>query len=655
MKFVGDMTPASNPAGSAVTDRSVASAVAPNGATTLDQALAPQPGSIRGLVSDAPTGRPVAGATVSAGSVSTTTDARGQYALGSIAADTAVTVSASHPDYVAIAASSMTVTLAAGASGTANLQLQPRPASLDGVVTDQASGATLSGVSVQGQDALGAVIANVTTGLDGHYHLASLTPGSLTLTFAASGYASATAPIVLAPNATGTANQVLVANPIGTSLTLALAAGSAEPSSADQSFTLVAHVVPNSLTSGGLSGSVTFTNGTTLFGTSALDDSGTATLALSGFAPGTYSFTADYAGDARFSASTSPAFWHQVLGVQAASAASPTTSTSSGGGGGAPGHTTSAPTTPPLGGGAALDAAVAPAGPTVVPAAPAVPADAPAPGSSTPRALVVAPSPASGPASSAPASGDSVSDDAASAQAQLHLRADLVDADTGALVGQVIVEPTSPDLGTGLLDGIRIDVIGSTNVERHLTSDPDEGALGGGNAARIAPPVDLNLVAHSTTSGEQVLLPDGVRALTFHVSLPVLAYPTDPDETFTWLAAVQQDGQPAGYMRYPSTYDPDTGMLVYEMPATVLLSTAVLPVIIQPAWVQSFLPEVHIWSSPFHDGQDLGLGGELWATYRVAAPQVAGRIGIVQPETGEMVWIEAVGVGPTEDPEASSL
>jgi hypothetical protein len=237
----------------------------------------------------------------------------------------------------------------------------------------------------------------------------------------------------------------------------------------------------------------------------------------------------------------------------------------------------------------------------------------------------------------------------------LHLRADLADADTGAVVGQVVVEPTSPDLGTGLPDGIRIDVIGSTNVERHLTSDPDEGALGGGNAARIAPPVDLNLVAHSTTSGEQVLLPDGVRALTFRVSLPVLAYPTDPDETFTWLAAVQQDGQPAGYMRYPSTYDPDTGMLVYEMPATVLQSTALLPVIIQPAWVQSFLPEVHIWSSPFHDGQDLGPGGDLWATYRVAAPQVADRIGIVQPETGEMVWIDAVGVGPTEDPEASSL
>ena len=267
----------------------------------------------------------------------------------------------------------------------------------------------------------------------------------------------------------------------------------------------------------------------------------------------------------------------------------------------------------------------------------------------------MAPSPASGQASSAPASGDSVSGDPASAHTQLHLRANLADADTGAVVGQVIVEPTSPDLGTGLPDGIRIDVIGSTNVERHLTSDPDEGALGGGNAARIAPPVDLNLVAHSTTSGEQVLLPDGVRALTFHVSLPVLAYPTDPDETFTWLAAVQQDGQPAGYMRYPSTYNPDTGMLVYEMPATVLQSTAVLPVIIQPAWVQSFLPEVHIWSSPFHDGQDLGVGGELWAMYRVAAPQVVDRIGIVQPETGEMVWIDAYGVGPTEDPEASSL
>jgi hypothetical protein len=213
-----------------------------------------------------------------------------------------------------------------------------------------------------------------------------------------------------------------------------------------------------------------------------------------------------------------------------------------------------------------------------------------------------------------------------------------------------VLESSDPSLSSELPDGVRIDVVGDTDVPRHQTSDPDQGALGGGNAARVAPPVDLSLIARQMSTGDQIPLPDGVQQATFQVSLPVLVTPSDPDETFTWLVAVQQDGQPAGYMRYPSTLDPDTGMLVYQMPAPVLQTTAVLPVVLQPAWVQSFVPDVHIWTSPFHDGQDLGTLGQVWDTYRVAAPQVADRIGIVDPETDAMVWIDAAGVGPTGTP-----
>jgi hypothetical protein len=222
-------------------------------------------------------------------------------------------------------------------------------------------------------------------------------------------------------------------------------------------------------------------------------------------------------------------------------------------------------------------------------------------------------------------------------------------------MGSLVIQSSSPTLASDLPDGIRIDVVGDTDVSRHQTSDPDEGALGGGNAARVAPPVDLSLIARQVSTGDPIPLPDGVREQTFHVSLPVLVTPADPDETFTWLVAVQQDGQPAGYMRYPSTYDPDTGTLVYEMPASVLDSTAVLPVVLQPAWVQSFLPEVHIWTSPFHAGQDLGAIGQVWDTYRVLAPQVADRIGISDPDTGEMVWIEAAGVGPSGASDTSAV
>ena len=113
------------------------------------------------------------------------------------------------------------------------------------------------------------------------------------------------------------------------------------------------------------------------------------------------------------------------------------------------------------------------------------------------------------------------------------------------------------------------------------------------------------------------------------------------------MASVQEDGEFVGYMRFPSVYDPETGMLVYTMPASVLQSTTVLPVILQPASVQTFLPNVHIWSSPFHDGIDLRVAGSVWDVYSVVAPQVAGYIGILQPDTGDMVWIDASGVGPT--------
>lgn len=64
------------------------------------------------------------------------------------------------------------------------------------------------------------------------------------------------------------------------------------------------------------------------------------------------------------------------------------------------------------------------------------------------------------------------------------------------------------------------------------------------------------------------------------------------------------------------------------MPATVLQTTAVLPVVLQPAWVQAFMPAVHIWTSAFHEAEDLG------------------GIGIIRPDTGEMVWIDAAGGRP---------
>jgi Big-like domain-containing protein/VCBS repeat protein len=78
-----------------------------------------------------------------------------------------------------------------------------------------------------------------------------------------------------------------------------------------QSETFTATVTPQSGT-GVPTGTVTFFDGATALGTGTLNGSGVATLVTSALAQGTHSVTANYAGDANFSASISPAVSVQV-------------------------------------------------------------------------------------------------------------------------------------------------------------------------------------------------------------------------------------------------------------------------------------------------------------------------------------------------------
>jgi hypothetical protein len=141
-------------------------------------------------------------------------------------------------------------------------------------------------------------------------------------------------------------------------------------------------------------------------------------------------------------------------------------------------------------------------------------------------------------------------------------------------------------------------------------------------------------------------LPDGALSEMYLVSMPVVSQPTRSDETFTWLLEVREDGQFLGYMRHPNTYDAQTNALVYELPGQVLQDSALLAVILKPSRVQVFLPDVHGWSSPFASADDFGELGQLWSAYSVLAPQVGGRIGIRSPDSGDMIWVDASGVGP---------
>jgi hypothetical protein len=79
---------------------------------------------------------------------------------------------------------------------------------------------------------------------------------------------------------------------------------SANPSGEGQSVTLTATV--SSTTTGTPTGTVTFLDGATTIGSSALNGSGVATLSTSALSMGTHSITAAYGGDTNFNVSTSP-------------------------------------------------------------------------------------------------------------------------------------------------------------------------------------------------------------------------------------------------------------------------------------------------------------------------------------------------------------
>ena len=109
---------------------------------------------------------------------------------------------------------------------------------------------------------------------------------------------------------------------------------------------------------------------------------------------------------------------------------------------------------------------------------------------------------------------------------------------------------------------------------------------------------------------------------------------------------MQEDGQFLGYMRYPSTFDPQTNSLSFELTGQDVQTINALPVILSPSKVQTFQSDVHTYSSPFKDGVDFGVLGPAWNAYAVLAPQVGGRIGILNPDGSDMIWIDASGVGP---------
>lgn len=141
-------------------------------------------GAMEGHVTDAATSAAIAGATVSAGSETTTTAADGYYLLSDLAPGSySVTAAAEHHQSV----TQTDVVVAPGGTTVVDLELVPSPGSISGTVTDDATGAPVPGASVR----CGSVIDG--TGVGGDYLLVGVPPGSgLAITVSAPRYSSAT-------------------------------------------------------------------------------------------------------------------------------------------------------------------------------------------------------------------------------------------------------------------------------------------------------------------------------------------------------------------------------------------------------------------------------------------------------------------------------
>jgi thermitase len=151
-------------------------------------------GSISGTVTDAQTGKAIAGATVSDGARGATTDASGTYALGNVPAGS-YTVTASASGY---GSASRGVSVTAGQTVSGSFALDPTVSfgTIAGTVADASTRSPIAGATVR--------VGTRSTKADarGAYTFANVPPGSYTISASASGYASVSQSVSVAAGQT---------------------------------------------------------------------------------------------------------------------------------------------------------------------------------------------------------------------------------------------------------------------------------------------------------------------------------------------------------------------------------------------------------------------------------------------------------------------
>jgi hypothetical protein len=182
------------------------------GVVRLSKEASATTGTVRGVVSDASTGAPLAGAFVSvAGGPSAMTDASGAYQLTDVAPG-AIVVEASKSGYASLAGSG---TLRAGGMLVFSPALAPGSnnpsATLVGLVTRASDGAPLPGVTIS---VTGASTDQAVTDASGGYSIPGLSPGIVQLRAALAGFDDVTGAVSLVGNSTVTFSPVMY--PTGT-------------------------------------------------------------------------------------------------------------------------------------------------------------------------------------------------------------------------------------------------------------------------------------------------------------------------------------------------------------------------------------------------------------------------------------------------------
>jgi thermitase len=169
------------------------------GGTTIPPA--PTTGSIAGKVTDATGGLPIAGASLSDGTRTASTDASGQYTITGVPEGTYTVEASAAGD----SASSQAVSVVAGQTTTANFALAklPSPGSIAGKITDSADGSPIAGATVSDRVRMGSTDAN------GQYIISGVPEGIYTVTASAAGYSTSSQTVSVSAGQTSTANFAL--------------------------------------------------------------------------------------------------------------------------------------------------------------------------------------------------------------------------------------------------------------------------------------------------------------------------------------------------------------------------------------------------------------------------------------------------------------